>query len=171
MDVGASMSLDRQQYRRMQAIEKVTLFRNLESKELQRLLALCTFQSYDPLHRLYTVGEPSENMFILLRGIIIITLESGEGPLGEIRPGMSIGEMGVFTGHPRSANATTMVESTGLQILKSDLEALFMEDKRIHNIILQNVVSILSERVLKGNIHIENYAQTTHRLQPTQEKK
>ena len=163
------MSIDQEQYRRMQAIERITIFKNLETKELQQVLALCTFQSYDSLHKLYTVGAPSEDMFILLKGIILITTESGNETLGEIRPGMSIGEMGLFTGLPRSANATTMVESTGLQIFKSDLETLFLEDKKIHNIILQNVVTILSERLIKGNLHLEDHAKTILKLRATPE--
>jgi uncharacterized membrane protein len=41
---------------------------------------------------------------------------------------------------------------------------------RIHNVVLQNVVAILAERLVKGNIHVEDHAKTIRRLQTTPQK-
>ena len=155
--------MNQQQYRRMRVVQKVEVFKGLEAKELQRLLRACFFQSFQALQRIYTVDGPSEDMLILLKGQLIVTGKSGE-VLGEVLPGMSTGEMGLFTGRPRSANVTTSVESSGLLVRKENLEILFQEDRKIHNKVLQNVVAILTKLIVKSNVQIEDYARTIHEM-------
>ena len=149
--------MDKDQHNRMQAIEKVEVFKGLELKEIQRLLLACSFESLEAGHPLYKVDEPSEDMFILLKGQLIVTGKANN-VLGSIAPGMSTGEMGLFTGRPRSANVTAAAESTGLIVKKSELVSVFAENSKIHLKVLQNVVDLLSKRLVQADLHMENYA-------------
>jgi len=49
---------------------------------------------------IYRMGEPSDEMMVLLKGHLAVTNNAGD-VLAEIKAGAPIGEMGVFTGQTR----------------------------------------------------------------------
>lgn len=78
-----------------------------------------------------------------------------------IEPGMSTGEMGAFTGQPRSGNVTAAEESVGLVIDKHDLDNLMRENWRMEVKLLRNLVDVLCKRVIESGDHVEDYARRT----------
>ena len=130
----------------MQTILKMDTFKGFTEDEADCLLKICKHKTYEPGQQIYTFGESSEEMLILHHGKLDVISESGI-KLGEILPGASTGEMGVFTGQTRSAHVISGDKSEGFVIQKQDLDTLISSDQGISMKVLQNMVTLLSGRL------------------------
>ena len=142
--------MNQQQHRLMQVLQKIPIFKGLELVQIQRILRVGTSQKFSLGEQIYTIGEPSLDMLVLLQGRLAVTGESGE-LFGEIGPGMLTGEMGVFTNHPRSANISATENSVAVIIEQRALKTALASDQIMHVRVLENLVEILSERLLASN--------------------
>ena len=109
------------QYQLMKAIRKLRLFKGFELNDMQNLLPICHYTQYESGQKIYGLGEPSREMLILLMGELNVVGDSGE-ILAEIPSGSPVGEIGVFTGEPRSATITAAEPSAGFIIARADLQ-------------------------------------------------
>ena len=146
-------------------IHKIGTFKGLTLDEARRLLKVCRFQSFGQSERIYTQGDASTEMLILLKGSLIVTGQTG-AIIGEISPGATTGEMGVFTGQPRSASIATTQPCSCLVLRKGELDTLLSSDRNMHVKILQNVVAMLSDRLVetgrraqRSDLPLPSYAQ------------
>ncbi len=145
-------------------LQSVEIFNGLNPDEIQRLLSICIFQSFEESHTIYSVDAPSDDMFILLTGRLLVRSKTRE-ILGMVLPGMPTGEMGLFTGRPRSADVITDEASTGLLMRRLDLVPIFQKDLQLHNRLLQNIVELLCKRIMDANWYIDTYALVVHEIQ------
>lgn len=99
--------MNQKQHSLMQVLQKISIFKGLELGHIQRLLKVGTSQRYGIGETIYSIGEESTDMLVLLQGRLVVTSAAGD-VLGEIKPGMPTGEMGVLTNHPRSANIASV---------------------------------------------------------------
>ena len=83
----------------VEVIRKIEAFRGLEPDQAANLLKLFRPQTVKRDEQILKAGDLSREMFVLLRGKLKVTTEGGE-KLGEILPGLSVGEMGAITGRP-----------------------------------------------------------------------
>lgn len=139
-------------------VSKLSLFKGLNLSESSRLLKVCTFKTFAPKEVIYRFGQPSEEMLILLQGQLQALGGSGV-ELGKIGPGTSCGEMGVFTGHRRSATIVASSNASGFVISKRDLAQALKTDPDTHIKILKNIVILLSERLENADQSIESFAE------------
>ena len=142
--------MNRQQHHLMQVLQKIPIFKGLELVQIQRILRVGTSRQFSLGEQIYTIGEPSLDMLVLFQGRLAVTSESGE-LFGEIVPGMLTGEMGVFTNHPRSANISATENSVALIIEQRALKTALASDRIMHVRVLENLVEILSKRLLMSN--------------------
>lgn len=156
--------MNQQQYRLMEIMRKIRVFKGLELAQIQRLLRLSSLETYAPGQKIYVIGEASHELLILLQGRLAVTSASGE-VLGEISAGTSTGEMGVFTGQPRSANIGAPERSVAVVIKKEALDALMAADQKMHVRILKNIVELLSERLAAANAHNDELARKVAALE------
>ena len=156
--------MNQQQYRLMQIIQKIEVFHGLDVEEVQKLLALCRPKVYESKQQVYRMGDPSLDMFILLQGQLIVTSQTGK-VLGEVLPGNSVGEMGIFTGEPRAANIIASGKVGGILITKQALESLMNSEPTIRAKILQNIVNMLARRLSEANKRIEFLTGKVQELQ------
>lgn len=149
--------MDKKQQRQLiPIIQKISLFNGLTVEEVKRILEVSRVQEYRAGEEVFQLGGPSHEMLILLQGELLATSKSG-ATLGEIAPGTSTGEMGVFTGKPRSARVVASKNSTVLTLRKHDLGRIFKEDPRFEVKVLKNLIVLLSERLADSNRHVESY--------------
>jgi len=92
-------------------------------------------------------------MLVLITGKLKAVSRDGRD-LAEIAPGNSIGEMGVFTNHRRSATIVAVEKSLALSMEKKLLTVLLREGLGMRASILQNVVDLLSDRLAGANKQI-----------------
>lgn len=142
--------MNAQQYQMMQVVQKISIFKGFDIKEVMLLLKICHSMVYKPGQVIYAIGEPGTEMLILLKGRLSVTGGSGE-ILASIEAGGAIGEMGLFTGQPRSANIIAMEDSAGFLINKPELVILLGNNKDMHIKLLYNLISLLSGRLAEAN--------------------
>ena len=161
--------MNERQYHLIKVISKIPVFEGFGLEEIQRLLRVCSLKNLSAGQDVYVKGEASDEMLVLLRGKLSVTGESGE-ELAEIRPGKPIGEMGVFTGEPRSANIITVEDSTVIVFQRQELGALLMTNRDMNLKVLQNLVGILSQRLVQANELNESQARMLRDLERQQEE-
>jgi NTE family protein len=69
--------------------------------------------------RLFGQGEPGDSMYIVVVGRLVALREDGSGrrhAVGQIRPGESVGEMGLLASQPRSATVQASRDSVVVRI-------------------------------------------------------
>ncbi len=142
--------MNQQQHTLMQVLRKISVFKGLELGHIQRLLRVGTSVIYSVGESIYLTGEPSLEMVVLLQGRLVVTNQGGD-MLGEILPGTSTGEMGVFTGQPRSANISAAERSVAVVIKKAALDSVLASNMTMHLRIMENMVGLLSERLNAAN--------------------
>jgi len=156
--------MNQQQYRLMQIIQKIEVFQGLGVEDVQKLLAFCRPRAYESNQQIYRMGDASLDMFILLQGQLVVTSQLGK-VLGEILPGNSVGEMGIFTGEPRGANIIASGKTGGIIITKQALDSLMSSEPAIRAKILQNMVNMLAGRLSGANKKIEFLTGKVQELQ------
>ncbi len=148
--------MNRQQHALMKILQKIRVFQGLEPTAAERLLSVCKSRIYEPNQRIYNAGELSTEMLVLIQGKLKVISEAGKD-LVEISPGASTGEMGVFTGHRRSATVAAVEKSAALVIQRDSLESLLKADREMKATVLQNVVDLLSDRLAEADQQIDHY--------------
>lgn len=137
-------------------IERVPIFADLTREDRDRVLARCTKMILEKGEPLCTQGGESSAMFILLIGKLAVRIRKS-ATIATIAPVTSIGEMGVFTGEPRSATVEAMEKSALLRLSAADLNTLIEEHPLIGVRIMRRVIRTLAERVNTDNVRIREF--------------
>lgn len=138
----------------IQHLSSIPIFYRLDEAELVKIFAICTLKRLSIDEQLYKFGTPSDDLFILLDGQLVARAPTGQD-IAYIPPIGIVGEMGVLTDEPRSADVFCMEEAMGFQITKVDLINLFLADGSICRKILLNLVKTLSQKLYDTNAEIE----------------
>jgi CRP-like cAMP-binding protein len=144
----------------LRIVRKIHVFQGLDLDEAGRLLGLCRSVKFRRGDRIYKAGAPSTDMLILLTGRLLATSESGR-ILGEISPGSATGEMGLFTGQPRSATIEATEPSMALLLRRPDLEKLMRSDHKLCLKLSRNIIDMLAQRLSRANARIEQQPRST----------
>ena len=93
------------------------LFRGMPTRELERLASLMHQRTFPAGSTVITVEQPDEAVYILLEGSVKVHLLAPDGTeviLAVVGPGEVAGEMSLADSLGRSADVTTLEESTFL---------------------------------------------------------
>ncbi len=142
----------------LQYLRKIPAFEGLTLPEIQQLFGICRLQQYAAEQTLYQSGAPSDDLLILLEGTLSVRTSAGV-ELSQIVPVGLVGEMGVMTGDPRSADVVTLDPAMGLLIRRDDLQALWSSNPAICRKMLLNVVWNLSRKLHEANAQMEHLKQ------------
>ena len=99
--------MNERKYQLVRVITKISLFSDFSLAEVQLLLRAGRVVQFKQDEQIYFNGDPSDEMLVLLRGRLAVLTEAGEG-LAQLGPGTPTGEMGLFTGQPRSATIVSL---------------------------------------------------------------
>lgn len=146
--------MNKAQHQLMQIVQKIPVFDGLTLEQAQVLMQAARFKQYEAGDTIYDVGETGDEMLILIKGKVSVLSASGQ-PLGEVGAGQSTGEMGVFTGHKRSATIVASEECAGLTLTRGPLFQVMNNDRDMKSIILENVVNDLSKRLAEANKRLD----------------
>ena len=140
----------------VQIVQKIQIFKGLTAEQIRRILASCS-------HKIYQVGElvcrsntPSNEMYILIAGeLAVVTVEGIR--VATISPVTTVGEMGVFTGQPRSATVEAIRKSNVFSIRKMQLEQMLRDDQKMRVMIYRHMVDALAEKLTGDNVRLRDY--------------
>jgi CRP-like cAMP-binding protein len=139
-------------------LQSIPLFRELQKSEQETIARLLTDQTYHAGGTIYTTGEPSENLYIIAKGDVVITNELGKDiiTLAELSVGYFFGERGLITEkqvHHAQARAKTD-ETTILKLSKNNYEKLKKDNPELGLMILSRIAAVLSERLTEDTTRI-----------------
>ena len=136
----------------------ISVFEGLSVEDAQNILVISKMQKMAAGEQIYGYGAESTDMLVLIQGKLKVVSAVGQD-IVEISPGASIGEMGVFTGEPRTANIVAVDVSLGLMIDRERLRDLLKTELNMKATILENVVAELAYRLTEANKKLEKYLQ------------
>lgn len=146
--------MNRAQHQLMKIVQKIPVFDGLSLEQAERLIQISKFKQYAAGDTIYDMGGASDEMLVLIKGKLSVLSATGQH-LGEVQPGKSTGEMGVFTGHKRSATIVAASPAAGLAITRNLLLEVMNNDKEMKGVILENVVGELSNRLAEANTRLD----------------
>ena len=111
-------------------MDELPIIQGLTNEQFEKILSICKRKTFSKDEVIFSEGTKSDDMYILTEGVLQVTLWGKE--VNRILPISSVGEMGVFTGEPRSATVIAKTECTLLRITKKKLFDLFDKDKDLH---------------------------------------
>jgi CRP-like cAMP-binding protein len=88
--------------------------------------------SFKAGQRIFSKGDPSDLAYMIVRGRIDISLDSGPTPrtLTSLGTGEVFGEMGLIDSGPRSATATALEDSVCMALDGEELIAMLEQDPK-----------------------------------------
>lgn len=96
------------------ATSRISIFSKLGPSDVQELARIVKTKEYGADAAIFFQDEPSDSLYMLLKGSVKVTQRSTEGRekiLDILGPGEIFGELAMLDGHPRSATVTTMEPS------------------------------------------------------------
>ena len=132
-------------------IKDTHVFKGLDEPSLAEVGGLFRSREYRCGQPVVHMGDDSDAVFLIAQGECKVSIpfdfNMGENILSFLRPGELFGEMGVITGNRRTANITCTADTRLLVISDKD----FWGITETHPIVLNNIIAILSERLVARN--------------------
>ena len=128
------------------------LFGELDDAMLRDLEAKMTWLHLPRGHVLCYQGEISDSFYIVISGRLQVLIRDGAGQsrqVGEISQGESVGEMGVFTGDPRTTTIIASRDSELVQFSKEEFEEFSTRYPQLIRHIMRLLIQRL-QRVYRG---------------------
>lgn len=144
------MNFNNNTRRFIQIIDKIPMFEGLKPVQALEILKVCKPRGFSHHEILCKHGTRSTEMFVLLTGELLVTAIDGT-PLTKLTPITIVGEMGLITGAPRSANVIAEKQASVFEISKIKFDVLMKKSPDIGFRIFRNIIGILSERLENNN--------------------
>lgn len=142
--------MNQQQHQLMKILQKIPVFAGFSLEQAELMIRISKFQKFAAGTQIYIAGDESKDFLVLILGSLQILSPAGQ-ELVVLNPSVSIGEMGVFTGHRRSATVVAQGDVAGLVFGRADLFQLMEGDVNIKATILGNVLEELASRLEEAN--------------------
>jgi CRP-like cAMP-binding protein len=131
-------------------LSKIPLFYGLQTNELGTVLAICKSESFTEGDTIFTEGDPSHSMYILLAGHVGIKSEK-KGVIVTLNSCDIFGEIGLITQRTRSASAMAASSCNLLRIDHIEFNLLAGKHPRVSSILMKNISTNLANHVVRMN--------------------
>jgi serine/threonine protein phosphatase PrpC len=137
---------------RRQTLAKMPLFRPLSERELLRILQVTDVVSYGNGETVITEGETGEELFIVLRGQVVVT--RGGADLATLAAGDHFGEMALVRSQPRSASVHSSGTSELMVIRRTDFFEILRKEHQLAVKLLWQFLGVLSDRLAETSAEL-----------------
>lgn len=122
-------------------LSNVPLFAPLNDDETRKLAKNSLVRVFAPDEVIVRKGQPGGSMFVVHRGLVKIQVVEDKTPrfVAELNESDIFGEMGLFTGAPRSADVVAIEETEVLEIKHSAIKPLFEDNPNLVEAISQTI--------------------------------
>ena len=145
--------MDRDPSQFIQVLKRIPLFQGLEPNQALVLIKVCEQKALEAREFLCHNGDAANEMYILLSGQLSVRTQEAI-QVARIDPVAPVGEMGIFTGEPRSADVIAIEPSNMLVLSKARLLSLMRRYSDIEIAISRNLIAILSQRLRDANTEL-----------------
>ncbi len=149
------------------------IFDRLTETQLELIVSISATQAYDAGQILFEENELSDELYVILRGVIEILVDPGlvgvEGTtepvvLAELRAGQVVGEMALVDQGARSA--TARVRSKGTQLLRVPRKRLMLLCDTYPELgykLMRNLAADLALKIRNTDLTVRQYQLLLHR--------
>ena len=110
------------------------VFDVLDEEDLEAIAARCTLRDIPRGGTLFEEGDPGEYLAVIVAGKLEVRKSAPAGGrpflVAVLGPGSTIGEFSIMDGHPRTAGAVAVEDTSLVLLAKNDLEAFTDEHPR-----------------------------------------
>jgi CRP/FNR family transcriptional regulator, cyclic AMP receptor protein len=141
------------------SLQQSWLFSVLNQAERERLVDYVTERQFRKGDPLLERGRPGSNMMILVTGRARVTATSAEGrevTLMILEPGMTLGELALLDGKPRSADVVAMSACLVLLLERRDFLPLLTQNPDLS----LRLMGVLCDRLRTTSLALEEVALT-----------
>jgi len=128
----------------VELLSNVDVFAPLSDKETRKLAEASRFRVFAPGEPIVRRGQPGNSMFVIYRGSVNVQIkEDGRTKIiRNLREGDFFGEMGLFTGEPRTATVEAEAETEVLEINNFCLKPIIEDNPEL----VESFSRIIEER-------------------------
>lgn len=144
-------------------IAKIPMFQGLTPGQVLEVLKMVEARSFAPRQVVCEAGSKSSEMYVLLAGQLVVRSRDGM-PLATIDPIVTVGEMGIITGHPRSATVIAVKASSALALPKMKFDLLLKRSPEAGLTIFRNLIGTLTDRISENNKQVASYQRQVESL-------
>lgn len=146
-------------------LSAVDIFAPLSTDELGALASNASGRVFAPGETIIRAGDTAASMFVVHRGSVDVRVEQNGEPrtLKRLHEGDIFGEMGLFTGEPRTANVVAAEETEVLEIDHAAMRSLFENNPDL----VESLSHVINERragLAAGLASAAGEAETPDRL-------
>jgi ribosomal protein S18 acetylase RimI-like enzyme len=105
-------------------VSNLPLFAGLNDEQTNRLGGICAVAAFAPGEILFRQGDTSDQLQVVLRGDVAVTMADSEEKVGTIHSGECLGEMSLLTLAPHSVTATAQTHVEAAVLCHHDLMEL-----------------------------------------------
>ena len=118
-------------------LARIPLFSRLPANDLTKLEKVTQILRFETGQVVFKEGDPGDSLFIIAQGQLSVTkkIDGKEQVLKSMRPGDILGEMGLLTGQPRTANALAKTNVTLFKIGQLGFDEVTAENQGIRETI------------------------------------
>lgn len=130
------------------SISSIPFFKDLSTAELLTILRIAKSRTFEQDENLFSQGDKSDGLYILLSGKLQIYIFSGfpggmPKILAELSPGQYVGEMGLLDGQPRSASVKALCPSE-VMFIPSDTFAMMLDSQpHIARVVIDSLCDLI----------------------------
>ncbi|ULQ59406.1 GGDEF domain-containing protein [Brucepastera parasyntrophica] len=131
-------------------LKSAAVFSGLSYEQIEVLFSLMKGLEYTKGQRIFTEGDPGNEMFIIATGAVAISITLADGKeaiLAEIKQGSFFGEMAIIEHAPRSATCTALADTYLFSLSADNLYSLMDIRPEMSVIILTNMLKITTQRL------------------------
>ncbi len=122
----------------------IPLFDNIPEDQLRVLIALCEVKHFPKNQMVFTVGEQSYSLYIILKGQLRAYLDDENGKrimLSTMGTGDFFGELSLLSDHPRSANVRTVTQCELATISKPNFDKFLIDNPTVTSPIIGSLIN------------------------------
>ena len=129
------------------ALEDSEMFRDLPSKQLRKIRDAGKELSFTAGSELVVEGEGTGRFFLILAGSAEVTVNGKKR--GTLGPGMSLGEIALLDGGPRSATVTAVTDVRTFSLASWNFRPFLSEES-----VMQAVIKLLCQRLRSAEVAV-----------------
>ncbi len=136
------------------AVEALSLFAGLNDEQINRIAGVCTVATFESEQPIFKEGDLGQSMYVILDGLVLITVEGSEQPVGTVGVGECLGEMSLLTGASHSATACARGEVESAVLLHHDLAELIRQRPDIGLLIYRNLAVGMGNKLHRSDLSL-----------------
>lgn len=142
------------------ALKDAYLVAGLKESEVAQVAALANVKLYNSGDCVTKLGDPSNDLYIILSGKMNVTSADGD-LLGEVGTNSVVGEMGLVDALNANANVTAVGPVSAAVIPTAELRRLMSQNRDWGFLMLSNISRVMAGRLRQTNARIDELCDLT----------